>query len=191
MRNIRLVQLIVANSALLLLSSPAFGQHYQQTNLVANFASTPAAGVTDPNLQNAWGLAASPTGSPWWISNNASGTSTLYSIDAQGVAQIVPINGTGAVMVLNAPSQPAPGSPTGISFNGSPTDFLLAPGKPALFIFVTEDGTVQGWNPDVSPNAVIKIDNSQVPNAANGAVYKGSTIGRNQRTEVHSGRQLP
>jgi hypothetical protein len=28
---------------------------------------------------------------------------------------------------------------------------LLAPGKPALFIFVTEDGTVQGWNPGVSP----------------------------------------
>jgi uncharacterized protein (TIGR03118 family) len=28
----------------------------------------------------------------------------------------------------------------------------------------------------VSPTAAIKVDNSQVPNAANGAVYKGSTI---------------
>src|SRR5215475_3080938 len=117
MHSIRIVQLIVANSALLLLSSPAFGQHYQQTNLVANFASTPTAGVMDPNLQNAWGLAASPTGSPWWVSNNASGTSTLYSIDTQGAAHIVPIDGTGTVMVPNAPSQPAPGNPTGISFN--------------------------------------------------------------------------
>ena len=94
MHSIRLVQLIVANSALVLLSGPAFGQHYQQTNLVANFASTPAAGVMDHNLQNAWGIAASPTDSPWWVSNNASGTSTLYSIDAQEAAHIVPINGT-------------------------------------------------------------------------------------------------
>ena len=172
----RVVQLIVASFALLMLSSLAFGQHYQQTNLVANFASTPAAGVIDPNLRNAWGIAASPTGSPWWVSNNAGGTSTLYSIDAQGAAHIVPINGTGTVIVSNAPSQPAPGSPTGIMFNGSPTDFLIAPGKPALFIFVTEDGTVQGWNPGVSPNAVIKVDNSQTPNASNGAVYKGATI---------------
>jgi len=164
-------------ASLVLLSSLAFGQHYQQTNLVANFASTPPAGVIDPNLQNAWGLVNSPNGSPWWVSNNAGGTSTLYAIDATGAAHIIPINGTGTVIVSNAPSQPAPGSPTGAMFNGSPTDFLLAPGKQAIFIFVTEDGTVQGWNPGVSPNTVIKVDNSQVPDAANGAVYKGSTIG--------------
>jgi uncharacterized protein (TIGR03118 family) len=81
------------------------------------------------------------------------------------------------VTIPNAPSQPAPGSPTGVMFNGSSTDFLLAPGKPALFLWVTEDGTVQGWNPGVKPTtAVIEVDNSQVPNATNGAVYKGATI---------------
>lgn len=168
--------ILFASAALLLASNLAFGQHYNQTNLVANFASTPPAGVMDPNLQNAWGLVNGPGGTPWWVSNNAGGTSTLYAIDATGAAHIVPINGNGIVTVANAPSQPAPGSPTGAMFNGSPTDFLLAPQKPALFIFVTEDGTVQGWNPGVSPNTVIKVDNSQVPDAANGAVYKGSTI---------------
>jgi uncharacterized protein (TIGR03118 family) len=56
-------------------------------------------------------------------------------------------------------------------------DFLLAPRKPALFIFVTEDGTVQGWSPEVNhASAVIVADHSQIPDAANGAVYKGSTI---------------
>ena len=30
----------------------------------------------DAHLVNAWGLAASPTG-PWWVSNEASDTSTL------------------------------------------------------------------------------------------------------------------
>lgn len=153
-----------------LFSSLVFAQHYTQTNLVSNTGSAP---VNDPNIQNAWGLISGP-GTPFWVSNNAGGTSTLYSVNAAGTAAtIVPL----VVTVSNAPSQPSPGSPTGVMFNGSPTDFLLAPGKPAFFMFATEDGTIQGWNPGVMPTtAVIKVDNSQVPNAKNGAVYKGATI---------------
>ena len=37
------------------------------------------------------------------------------------------------------------GTPTGQVFNGT-TDFQLTPGNPARFIFVTEDGTISGWN---------------------------------------------
>jgi uncharacterized protein (TIGR03118 family) len=81
------------------------------------------------------------------------------------------------VKIPNAPSQPAPGSPTSAIFNGAASDFLLASGAPAVFIFVTEDGTVQGWNPSVNATtAIIKVDNSQVPNKNKGAVYKGATI---------------
>ena len=166
---------------LLLLPAVTKAQHYTQTNLVSNIAGQ--APVQDPNLQNAWGLVSSPTGSPWWVSNNADGTSALYSISTNStgglVASIVPINPAPNefVKIPNAPSQASPGSPTGVMFNGSPTDFLLAPGAPALFIFVTEDGTVQGWNPGVNKaSAVITVDKSQVPNAKNGAVYKGATI---------------
>lgn len=153
-----------------LFSSLVFAQHYTQTNLVSNTGSAP---VNDPNIQNAWGLISGP-GTPFWVSNNAGGTSTLYSVNAAGTAAtIVPL----VVTIPNAPSQSSPGSPTGVMFNGSPTDFLLAPGKPAFFMFATEDGTIQGWNPGVMPaTAVIKVDNSQVPNAKNGAVYKGATI---------------
>jgi uncharacterized protein (TIGR03118 family) len=158
---------LLTSVAVLMFSSLALAQHYTQTNLVSNVGAAP---TNDPNLQNAWGLVASP-GSPWWLSNNAGGTSTLYSVNATGTAAtIVPL----VVTVPNAPSQSAPGSPTGIMFNGSPTDFLLAPGKPARFIFVTEDGTVSGWNSGTM--ATIMVDNSQVPDAANGAVYKGATI---------------
>ena len=91
-------------------------------------------------------------------------------------------NGAGAIIPLvvtvpNAPSQTAPGSPTGVMFNGSATDFLLAPGKRAIFMWVTEDGTISGWNPGVQPTtAVIKVDHSQVHNAKNGAVFKGATL---------------
>lgn len=168
--------------AVSLLPAVTKAQHYIQTNLVSNVSGQ--APLTDPNLQNAWGLVASPggpnPGSPWWVSNNAGGTSTLYKIDpTTGAASIVAINPAPNefVKIPNAPSQTPPGSPTGVMFNGSPTDFLLAPAAPAVFIFVTEDGTVQGWNPGVNrASAVIKVDHSQVPNASNGAVYKGSTI---------------
>jgi len=42
------------------------------------------------------------------------------------------------------------GTPTGAIFNSSQTDFLLAPGKPARFLFSTIDGTIVGWNPNVA-----------------------------------------
>jgi uncharacterized protein (TIGR03118 family) len=187
--------LLVRAFALSLFPTLALAQHYQQTNLVSNVPVTPAASVTDPNLQNAWGLVHGPT-TPWWISNNAGGTSTLYNTSGLNPENpagqtpapvlvpvtIVALNAPGGapgngVKIPNAPSQPAPGSPTSVMYNGSTTDFLLAPGKPAVFLFVTEDGTIQGWNSGVNATtAVIEVDNSQVPNKNNGAVYKGATI---------------
>jgi uncharacterized protein (TIGR03118 family) len=172
--------LTVIAFSLFLLPAVTQAQHYIQTDLVSNVPVSGQTPLIDPNLQNAWGLVSSPT-SPWWVSNNAGGTSTLYSIDAAGAAHIVPINPDGFVLIPNAPSTAPPvGSPTGVMFNGSPTDFLFAPGKRAAFIFATEDGTIQAWPGVVDAsgnlNAVIVKDNSQVPNAANGAVYKGATI---------------
>jgi uncharacterized protein (TIGR03118 family) len=187
--------ILVRAFALSLFPALALAQHYQQTNLVSNVPVTPAASVTDPNLQNAWGLVHGPT-TPWWISNNAGGTSTLYNTSGLNPENpagqtpapvlvpvtIVALNAPGGapgngVKIPNAPSQPAPGSPTSVMYNGSTTDFLLAPGKPAVFLFVTEDGTIQGWNSGVNATtAVIEVDNSQVPNKNNGAVYKGATI---------------
>jgi uncharacterized protein (TIGR03118 family) len=164
MKNVRVLAALTFVAALL--PTMAWAQHYTQSNLVSNLSGI--APTTDPNLENSWGLVHGPS-TPWWVSNNAGGTSTLYT----GAGAIVPL----VVTIPNAPSQPAPGSPTGVMFNGSPTDFLLAPGMPAFFLWVTEDGTVQGWNPGVEPTtAVIKVDNSQVPNPTNGAVYKGATI---------------
>jgi uncharacterized protein (TIGR03118 family) len=144
----------------------AWAQHYTQGQSRFQFVRR---STNEGSKSRKWrGLVHGPA-SPWWVSNNAGGTSTLYT----GAGVIVPL----VVTNPNAPSQPSPGSPTGLMFNGSPTDFLLAPGKPAIFLWVTEDGTVQGWNPKVKPTtAVIEVDNSQVPNPSNGAVYKGATI---------------
>jgi uncharacterized protein (TIGR03118 family) len=161
--------------SLFLLPSVIQAQHYKQTNLVSDIAGM--APTFDPNLKNPWGLTRSSTtptrpGSPWWVGNNNSGTSTLYT----GAGAIIPINGTGTVTVPPPKGSPAGtlSTPTGVVFNGSPTDFLIAPGKSAAFIFATEDGTISGWAG--GQNAVLVVDNSD-NGSANGAVYKGATSG--------------
>jgi uncharacterized protein (TIGR03118 family) len=155
-------------AAATILAGNAWAQHYQQTNLVSNVAGV--APHTDPNLVNGWGIARSSS-SPWWVSDNGTGHATLY--DGNGNPQSLVVT--------------VPGAPTGAVFNGS-GDFELAPGKPARFIFVSEDGTISGWNPGVdATNAVVVVNNP-------GAVYKGvaiATVG-DQRflyaTDFHAGR---
>ena len=158
-------------------------QHYKQTNLVSNVQGM--APVLDPNLKNPWGLTRS-SGSPWWVGNNNSGTSTLY--DGSGNPQNFfpnpadPKNPKDLVNFITVPAapktSPSVGTPTGVVFNSSPTDFLVAgPGTHAAFIFVTEDGTISGWNPGVNvTNAILKVDNSD-KGSSDGAVYKGATSG--------------
>src|SRR5712664_3916017 len=76
--------------------------HYIQTNLVADpTESVGKAPVHDPNLLNPWGLTRSPNGSPWWSSNNNSGTSTLYVISGTPAT---------ATPTSNFPADPHPDS---------------------------------------------------------------------------------
>jgi uncharacterized protein (TIGR03118 family) len=124
------------------MSFARFGQHYKQTDLVSNTSGS--ASVADPQLIKAWGLSRG-SGSAWWVSDQATGVSTLY-------------NGAGekqSLVVTIPPADPTnkntpKGSPTGTIFNGGQTDFLLSPGKPAVFLFCTADGTIAGWNPTVA-----------------------------------------
>src|SRR5207302_6763381 len=64
--------------SIFLLPAVTQAQHYKQTNLVSNLASITTPNPPDPNLRNPWGLTRSST-SPWWVGNNNSGTSTLYT----------------------------------------------------------------------------------------------------------------
>jgi uncharacterized protein (TIGR03118 family) len=160
--------LLVMVPALLLYTGSISAQHYTQTNLVSDVVGL--APIHDPNLVNPWGITRSAT-SPWWVSDNNSGDSTLYT----GTGQIISINGNGIVTIPPPKNAPAGthAAPTGIVFNGS-TSFVLPPpnGKPAAFIFVTEDGTISGWNG--GPSAFLAVDNND-KGSANGAVYKGAT----------------
>ena len=160
---------------------------FLETDLVANNRPlTDRNGVVhtatflDPHLVNPWGLTSSPT-SPFWVSDNGAGVSTLYN--TAGTPQSL-------VVSIPTPNDPlgSDGAPTGVAFNVAPGAFQISginlagnPTRaPAVFLFTTEDGTILGWNPAVfpredlnrvSPNthAIIAVDHSMA-----GAVYKVS-----------------
>jgi uncharacterized protein (TIGR03118 family) len=149
---------------------------YQQTNLTSN--QPHVALHIDPNLQNAWGvtfLPASvfPGGSPFWVSDNNAGVSTLYN--ATGMLVAPPVN-------IPSPSADTGGTPTGIVANLSL--FTTSPGfEGDIFIFDTEDGTIVGWTtvlPNFNTQAVVRVDNS-----AGGAVYKGLALASDSAGAEH------
>src|SRR5882672_2062670 len=80
----------------ILLAGTAGAQHYVQTNLFSDQAGQAA--HQDTNLVNGWGIARSAI-SPWWVSDNGTGKSTIYNV-ATGVQ---------AGLIVSVP-----GAPTGI-----------------------------------------------------------------------------
>ena len=133
---------------------------YLQTNLVSDIPGMAA--HTDTNLVNPWGIVSSAT-SPFWVSDNHSGFSSVYVTDGTPQSLLVGIPGPGGSGV---------GAPTGIIFNSS-TNFAITVGTnqvAAKFIFATEDGTIAAWASGAA--AVLAADRS-----ADGAVYKGLAVG--------------
>jgi uncharacterized protein (TIGR03118 family) len=164
---IRRIALAVCLGAAFHMLSDAAEAQYRITNVVSN--QVHQAPTIDPLLANAWGLARGAA-SPWWISDNDTGWSTLYDADGTQVSLrvVIPTAGNGPV---EATGLNGPGAPTGIVFNGVATDFQVQ-GQAAPFIFATLDGTISAWAPGVNKNlAILRVDNS-----ANKAMYTGLAI---------------
>jgi uncharacterized protein (TIGR03118 family) len=142
---------------------------YIQRNLVSDVPLL--ADFTDPNLVNPWGIAISAA-SPFWLCDNRTGLSTLYTASATVPA------GTVSTTVIAIPPPAGRTSPggtcTGIVVGSAPA-FAVTPGNPASFIFATQDGTISGWNRTADATHAIKM----VDNSASGAVYDGLAIGTN------------
>jgi uncharacterized protein (TIGR03118 family) len=160
---------IVGASLVLSFGVAALGQNYTQVNLVSNTSGD--ASVTDPSLVNAWGMSRSTT-SDWWVSDNKTGLSTLYSG-----------NGTKNSLVVTIPANinnktTKIGSPTGLIFNGSATDFILSNGAASTFLFSTLDGTIAAWNATVALAAGAAAPSTHavtVVTSKDGSAYTGIT----------------
>jgi uncharacterized protein (TIGR03118 family) len=147
---------------------------FAQTNLVSDgFVPAP---TIDPNLINPWGIARSAT-SPFWVSDNGMGVTTVYT----GAGTKVNVGGLDAITIAAPPGQTTPASPTGDVFNIAGSGFNITSGShtgSSVFIFATEDGTISGWSPNVDvASSVLAVDNSQ---GGTGAVYKGLAIAQTE-----------
>lgn len=167
------------------------GSAYVQTNLVSNIAGM--AVLTDPNLQDPWGIAISNT-SPLWISDQASGLATVYSVSrTTGTPSLSPL----VVSVPNiggAPASPPPvesDGPTGQVSTSAPgvatssTDFNFTSGGvtgKAAFIFANLDGSISAWKSPSTPAAIVAT--------VNGASFTGLAIGNSSNgSEIYAADQ--
>jgi len=116
-------------------------------------------------------MAPNSTGSVIWVSDNGTGVSTLYHQDGTALSLVVTIP--------TSKQNRGSGNPTGIVRNDTPFFNVTKNGisKPAKFIFVSEDGSISGWNQSLDPmHAIIAVDNG-TNKGVNTAVYKGATLG--------------
>ena len=121
----------------------------KQTDLVSDISGL--ATLTDSNLVNTWGVSAMPGKSPFWISNQGTGTSSLFTVTgstgvaaANGFPAVPPAPNTNFVAI-----PPGPGlgiGPTGQVANIPKTSFDIGATGPALFIFANLNGSISAWN---------------------------------------------
>ena len=158
MLRIRSVRALGAIAGLLCcLAVPAEAQFFAANNLVTDDQSANAAQITDPGLKNAWGVSFGAT-SPFWVSSNGAGTSTLYRVDPLTQAT------TKVSLVVTIPGA---GNPTGQVFNSGNASGAF---NGDLFLFVSEDGTVSGWRSSLGTAA----ETLALASSAN--IYKGSAF---------------
>ncbi len=119
---------------------------------------------TDPSLVNPWGMAAS-SGGTIWVSDNGTGVSTLYN--QAGLANSL-------IVAIPAREMHKGANPTGVVFNSTSFFQVRKNGnsQPSRFIFVSEDGTISGWNPALDGTHAIIAVRGKGDN-----VYKGATLG--------------
>jgi uncharacterized protein (TIGR03118 family) len=156
---------------------PPAAMEFADAALVSNSSAVVAtANKIDANLQNPWGVAVAP-GLPFWIADNNSNVSTLYS--GIGAVETQTITGSPNVgIAIPASAAGVQANPTGQVYNGN-GGFLIQTSsgqESALFIFDGEGGTIAAWAADSGATSVTAYDDGVI-NGANHAVYKGLAIG--------------
>lgn len=135
------------------LGAPVFADSFTITNLVTNNQSANPAQILDSNLVNAWGVASAPGGA-FWVSDEGTGVSTLYSVTGPNDTT------TKLGLTVTIPG----GQDTGIVFNGTSAF------NGDTFLFVSENGAVTGWRGALGTTAETLVA------GGTGNNYQGSTL---------------
>jgi uncharacterized protein (TIGR03118 family) len=142
-----------------------------------NYTVTPIVNNTqDVYLVNPWGLSrpasATPHDNEWWVSDDATGYTTLYFADKTGGASLA-----GLVISVPSASGKGTGTPTGTAFSAA-----KGPGPGSdNFAFATLDGTISNWNAGQTPTTKgagcyachVSTTTVYVNNSSKKAVYTG------------------
>jgi uncharacterized protein (TIGR03118 family) len=169
-----------ALAAALFTISAAFAQNsYTATPIVTN--------TQDPFLVNPWGLSrpakSTSSDNEWWVSDNATGYTTLYLADKTGTQSLA-----GLVITIPSATGSGTGTPTGTAYNAA-----VGPGPGAdNFAFATLDGTISNWNAGARPNPKgtgcyechVTTTTVFVNNSSTGASYTGLTEAENATTKA-------
>jgi uncharacterized protein (TIGR03118 family) len=123
-------------------------------NLVTDDNNVNPAPLVDSDLKNPWGVSYQSTG-PFWVSDNGTGKSTVYSVDPKSNA----VSKVGLTVNI-----PGAGNVTGQAFN--PTSGFSGNN----FLFVSEDGTASGWRGSLGTTAEV-VQGAAPPN-----IYKGAAL---------------
>jgi uncharacterized protein (TIGR03118 family) len=151
-----------------------------QTN---SYTVTPIVNNTqDLYLVNPWGMSrpskATTTENEWWVSDNATGYTTLYYANQTGAESLAPL-----VITIPSASGTGIGSPTGTAYNPA-----VGPGPgPENFTFVSLDGLISNWNASQKPSQAgsgcyqchVNSATAMVNNSGSGVSYTGLTIATN------------
>jgi uncharacterized protein (TIGR03118 family) len=135
--------------------------------------------ITDSNVMNPWGIAVSPS-SILYVADNGAGVATAYFTDGTPS----PNFSNPLVITIPASASNSDGAnPTGTVWNTT-SSYKVSNGTnslPAKLIFVSEDGMISGWNPNLNNTQAFRA----VDNGAS-AVYKGAALGNaNSQTYLY------
>jgi uncharacterized protein (TIGR03118 family) len=164
MRHKRFVAALVG--LILIIMAP----QYSHAGYAVGFLVSDQLGVAlhqDTQLINAWGISES-AGSPFWVSDEATGVSTLYNTSGVKQNLVVTIPGVGG----------AQGQPTGQLHNNSTTDFLIN-GTSAAFIFAGQDGTVNAWRGGLTPSN-LAVNELTTPGASYTGIATSNLVSGNK-----------
>jgi uncharacterized protein (TIGR03118 family) len=155
----RMLSVAALASAMALIHPPLVSAEnsFRETDLVSDKPGRAA--QLDVNLVNPWGIVLDSRGQVR-VADNGSGLSTVYARDGTALTPTITVPPAGS------------GNPSGMAINSTSSFFVSNNGKTgrSRFLFVSEDGTISAWSPDVHPDSAITVVTTP------DAVYKGLAI---------------